>query len=354
MPREQMEEDQKREKRSPVKTYVLRILTFICTLVLCLLLVELVLRAARSKPWYEQIVEQQMMKMDKLHRVGRFLFPLREDPVTTPKADKVYRIYYFGDSFTYGQGVPDVDDTFVHLVNVRLNERQPLPTPHRFESYNGGISASLTPHWVQLCNETLDAYDPDLVVAVFFLRDGLLGVTSMGQIDLIRQGMQQLMRESFLFRYSQIYRLYRERSAQVELARQYLAAMKVGYLGRADQTQQWRQSQADLLTLKRHAASVGAPFAVVIFPVLFALQEDYPLRDVCDEIARFCKANDIPVHSLLPTFMGQKADPLWVSPFDQHPNERGHALAAKGLYPFVAKMIREGEASKADRTTALP
>lgn len=354
MPAGTVENDRKDVGRRPVKKYVLRILMALCTIVLCLLLVELVLRTARSKPWYEHIAEQQLMRTGELRRVGKFLFPLREKPVTSPKSDGTCRVYYFGDSFTYGQGVADAEDTFVHLVNVRLNEHQPLPTPRRFESYNGGIPASFTPHWVKLCNETLDAYDPDLVVAVFFLRDGAAGVTSIGQIDRIRDGMQQLLRESFLFRHSQIYRLYRERRAQFELARHYLAAMKVGYFGNASQTQQWRQAQADLLTLKRRAASVGAPFAVVIFPVLIALQEDYPLQDVCDEIARFCRANEIPVHSLLPTFIGHKAAPLWVSPYDQHPNARGHAIAAEGLYPFVERMIRESEASKVDTTTASP
>lgn len=294
----------------------------------------------RSKPWYEHLVDDQSMTMGKVFRMGDYQFPLRTGMDAAPKPPGTYRIYFFGDSFTYGLGLEDESKTFVHLAVQRLNERQPLKTTHQFEAFNGGMPASLTTHWLQLCDVTLERYEPDLVVAVFFLRNGLAGVTSIGQIDQIRDGMLALSRDSFLFRNSHLYRLFEERSAQVDLARTYLSAMRDGYLGDAPQTAQWQRAQADLIELKRRAERIGARFAVVIFPVLFELNYAYPLKDVCEEIERFCGAEGIPAHSLLPTFLGHNAEMLWISPYDQHPNVRGHEIAADGIYPFIEKLIR--------------
>ena len=43
----------------------------------------------------------------------------------------------------------------------------------------------------------------------------------------------------------------------------------------------------------------------------------------------------MPTFNLLPAFMGMDGTQLWVSPFDQHPNERGHAVAAEAMLPFI-------------------
>ena len=175
---------------------------------------------------------------------------------------------------------------------------------------------------------------------MFFLRDGLAGFTSIGQIDQIRDGMQRLAEDSFLFRHSAIYRFFRERRAQAELSVKYLSQMQHGYLGDAEQTRQWRQAQADLLTIKRRALEINARFAIVVFPVLFDLTPKYPLKGVCHEIVRFAEADGIPALSLLPAFMGRDAERLWNSPFDQHPNATGHAIAAEGMIPFVEQLVR--------------
>ena len=81
---------------------------------------------------------------------------------------------------------------------------------------------------------------------------------------------------------------------------------------------------------------------LLVFPVLFDLTPKYPLKDVCDEIVRFATANEIPALSLLPAFMGRDAEPLWISPFDQHPNATGHTIAAEGMIPFVERLVRKG------------
>lgn len=322
--------------------FVPRLLFSLTVLLLALGGVEIALRTTMGKPWYERVVEEQTAPMGKVWRVGESWFLLRSAPSFAPKAPDAYRILFLGDSFTYGQGLMSESETFVKRIVARLNERQPGSSETRYEAFNGGIPASLTPEWVRLCDEIFDSYHPDLVVAVFFLRDGLAGITSIGQIDQIRDGMRQYAKDSFLFRHSFMYRFFRERRAQDELSAKYLSQMQHGYLGDAEQTRQWRQAQADLLTIKRRAFEVNARFAMVVFPVLFDLTPDYPLKSVCHEIVRFAEGDGIPTLSLLPAFMGRDAEPLWISPFDQHPNATGHAIAAEGMIPFVERLVRSG------------
>lgn len=325
--------------RRRLQEWISRLVVAGASLVVSLAAAEVVLRLVGGEPWYERMVEEQTATTEQLFLIDDFRFPLRAGLDTTAKSPETFRIFFFGDSFTYGEGLEDPSETFVNRTIARLNERQPLARRRRFEAFNGGMPGSLTPHWVALSDRTLERYDPDLVVVVFFLRDGLAGVTSIGQIDLIRAGMQQLAKDSFFFRYSNLYRLYEERRSQTELARRYLAAMRDGYLGDPTQTAQWQRAQADILEIKRQASQVGARFALVIFPVLFELNDDYPLLDVCDEIERFCRTNGIPVHSLLPAFLGRDAEPLWLSAYDQHPNARGHEIATHGLYPFMEERV---------------
>ena len=121
--------------------------------------------------------------MAKVWRVGGSHFMHRSAPDFAPKQPDTYRIFFLGDSFTYGQGVTNESATFVKRTVARLNERRPRTSKTEYEAYNGGIPGSLTPHWVGLCDAVLDSYDPDLVVAVFFLRDGGGTKHEMGPAD---------------------------------------------------------------------------------------------------------------------------------------------------------------------------
>ena len=124
------------------------------------------------------------------------------------------------------------------------------------------------------------------------------------------------------------------------VSRVYLAKLQNGYLGTNEEKAEWRRTQANLKYLRDQIEGRGGRFALVVFPMLYALDTDYPLLDVCNEIERFARDNGIEVHSLLPTYLGHDAPSLWVSMFNQHPNERGHALAAQSIYEFLVPIIR--------------
>jgi hypothetical protein len=330
------------KQRGPGRQLALRGALAGAALLVGLAIVEIGFRVARGEPWYERLVEDQTGHGTWLCRVGQMVVPLRASLDEVPKRADDYRVLFLGDSFTYGSGVGDASKTFVHLAQERLNAAQPLPQKKQYQVFNGGVPASFVNTWVVLFEQAVDPFAPDMVVAVFFLRDGVAGVTSVGQVRRIREEMTRLLDQSWLFRHWHTYRFFREHRELRELSHEYLGKLRDGYLGSAEQTQEWRRAQAGLLHIKERASQQGARFAIVIFPVLFELDEDYPLAEVCDTIEAFCHDHDIPVFSLLPTFMHRHAPSLWVSPLDQHPNERAHALAADAISDFLLRLIGRG------------
>jgi hypothetical protein len=308
-------------------------------LLLAAALVELGFRLGASEPWYLALPEEQAEVVPE-QSIGRQRFGTRPAPKPSPKQPGAYRILFLGDSFTYGSGVADVARVFPSLVVAKLNELGAGPAERTYELFNGGIPGSLTDRWVRLFQAAVEPLDPDLVVAVFFLRDGTKGVGGSG--DLIRgigARMDELSRTSWLFRNSHAYRFFRERSARRELSREYLGGMRAAYLGTPEETGEWRNAQANLLAIRDEIERRGGAFALVVFPLLFELGADHPLADVCAEVERFARASGMRVHSLLPAFLGLDAAGLWVSPLDQHPNERAHALAADSITEFLLPIV---------------
>jgi hypothetical protein len=68
----------------------------------------------------------------------------------------------------------------------------------------------------------------------------------------------------------------------------------------------------------------------------------YPFARLHAMVRDFCAGEEIPFLDLLPLLRGQRAEDLWVSPFDMHPNEQAQRLVAPALAAFVADLLRLG------------
>ena len=313
-----------------------RSLLVVGSIMLVLAVAEVGLRGVADAPWYERLPEEQnRFKFDRIE-LEDTAFVMRRPPPESPKAPGTQRILFIGDSFTYGQGVPE-DRSFVSLLEDRLNAQASPPGPARFELFNGGIPGSYTDRWAKLFDLMAEKYQPDHVVIVFFLRDGVARVSTMQLVSDIRERMLELSRESLLYRYSHLYRFFRQERAQRELSVRYLAKLERGVLGSAKETEEWRKAQGYLRHLRDGSRRLGADFTLVIFPVLFGLDESYPLIEVMREIERFASAEGIPALSLLPAYTGRSAPDLWVSPLDQHPNEAAHEIAAEAIHDYIQR-----------------
>ena len=77
-----------------------------------------------------------------------------------------------GDSYTFGLGVPNDKDTFPEILETKLNEEITIQGVKRIDVLNGGIPGSFPHKWLRIYRKIETTFDPDVVLIVFFLRDG--------------------------------------------------------------------------------------------------------------------------------------------------------------------------------------
>lgn len=308
-----------------MKKLLLSLLAAACTLGM----IEAGVRSIYDPAWYRQPPfrpgESPRLNRDHLRDVDY-----------GEKTPGTFRVLLLGDSFTFGSGVTDDDAIWPALVERELNTTRPVAGVERYEVLNGGLPGSLTAEWVKLYAQQRSTFQPDLVLVVFFLRDGT-------RVDgsIIARTIDERASASWPWgaQHWITYRYLRERQAMTGLLGELTGFFIDAYVGSPQATAEWQQAQRNLVTLQSMAQADGARFGLVTFPILFGLDATpYPFTPVMDAVAKFCDAHAITQRSLLPAFAGQRAEDLWVAVGNQHPNTRGHRLAADAILPFMASL----------------
>lgn len=302
---------------------------------------EVTLRFLYREPWYQQLLNEQLGGSSTA-AVQHNSMGLRDRDYSPTKPDGTRRVLFLGDSFTYGSGVADDAAIFPELIEARLNAEGGLPAVESVEVLNGAIAGSYPSHWYELLQSLLEPFAPDAIVVVFFLRDGTQLQSINHFFGPIRDTIVARNAASPLYRYSYIYRVLRDARDRQFVAEDYTRELHAGYFGRGERSQHWRNQQEDLQLIFGTARERGIPVLFVVFPVLAGLDEEpYPFERITRLLERFARQHDVPVHDLLEDFRGLDGPDLWVSAYDQHPNESAHAIVAEALLPFVREMIGE-------------
>ena len=210
---------------------------------------------------------------------------------------------------------------------------------------NGGIRGSNPSVWLDLLTRVEDSFQPDVIVVVFFLRDGVRSTSIHHFFGPIRDKIARRNDASQLYGYSYIYRVLRDAADRELVGHDYTRHLHAGYFARnRARRAHWKTQQQHLREIFTIARARSAAVGLVVFPVLAGLKDDpYPFERIVRMLRRFGRINDVSVHDLLEDFRGLYGPDLWISGFNQHPNERAHAIAAEALYPFVLRLLREAE-----------
>lgn len=299
-----------------------------------LLCVEGAARLMYRKPWLETLLEQQLRAPYPAPPLNEF--GLRDGPVRPRGAGaRETRLLMLGDSFTYGSGMPDAAKTFPRLLEGALSR----DLGRGVHVLNGGLPGSIPRDWADLLDRVGPRYEPDAIVAVFFMRDGA-GISTMAEFFGPIRKLAYRHRESFFYRHSYAYRIVQDARLREAVGNQYSQAIRDAYLN-PPKNGSWERAQLGLKRIAAYARKRDIPFGLAVFPILIELDDDHPFAAAEAEVAGFGTRNGWPVLDLLPSFKGHPAHELWVSPYNQHPNEKGHALAAGALEPFAAGLLRE-------------
>lgn len=253
-----------------------------------------------------------------------------------------FRILLLGDSFTFGHGIEKSENRFSNIIDNQLNADQDL-SASTFKVYNAGIGGTEPRDWQTYLNCLAPVFKPDIVFAVFFLRDGTNICTSLKCYKAQIQQIRNRYINKFYYRYTETGKYFADYLIRKEFSEFYINQIRNAYLGSDNEKKEWLEQQNHLLKIQESCYKLGIEFRMIIFPVLLGLDKQYAFYDVEKEIVHFATTHGIPVFSLTPGFIGQKSESLWVSNNDQHPNEAGHLLAAQIMFPFIKKTILESE-----------
>ncbi len=266
-----------------------------------------------SKRWFQIHIEQQ-----------RNEFGARDvEPFEKSLASGQKRIVFIGDSFTVGHGIDDMANRFSDQVAAKLESKKPGQYNVANLADPGLETSQIEARIHGLFNE---GYQVDSVIYVMCLND-IEGYDEETQKMIAKVGSKAptsiLFSKTYFFNW--LYYRYLQ-FTQPEMG-EYFPNLKSAYQGVA-----WVGLRNKLDELHERCRSHKADFRMVLFPFVQNLGDDYPLREVHQQMVDYCEKNSIPVLDLEPVLRPHADENLTVNPFDAHPNERAHQLAADAIF----------------------
>ncbi len=259
----------------------------------------------------------------------------RDDPFVVPKPPDKFRVLAVGDSFTFGDSIPDVESTWPEVLEARL-----APVCPGVEVLNLGVPGTNTSYHRALLDQRGHAYSPDLVILGFVPNDP---EPPGANIDVVpvrldpplvpsRRLDQTLARSSHAYAWVRAKKnLLLERFGWKETYEDYVRSL---YRPGPD----WDRFVSDARSLAEGCRTRGIPLVVAIFPLFHDLERD-PFRAELDRAAGVFRGLGADVVDLRETYRGIPSSALWIAPTDAHPNERAHRLAAEALLARVLPSI---------------
>ena len=238
-------------------------------------------------------------------------------------------VVFFGDSFTFAQGVNDVKNRFSNRV------RDVLERDSRGRVVVSNVADAGTDlRWNKnLLKELLEhGRKIDTVVYVMCLNDI---ETYHKRHETYYQDLSRLSPQFFLFRDTYFFNwvYFRLRQFTSPAVSGYYSFVKDYYSG-----EPWQLMSADLAEMQENCRAHGADFRIAVFPFLHNLGPEYPFREAHHQIVEYCRSQEIPVLDLEPDLSPAAAQGLTVNRYDAHPNERAHQLAADAM---LQKLLRD-------------
>ncbi len=275
---------------------------------------------------------------------------------TVEKPENVFRIAIFGDSFTYGFGLP-LEETFPVLLQRQLNET----FDDSIEVINFGATALNTfEEFMYFCKHGTEV-NPDLVLTVWYLNDvetrgyALDDLVHFVENDSLRIEQYQLgnrngrmemtaqtsdhpfqnLLEDNLYTYRHSLRILNQLAHSTPLLTvdpletMYTDTTSPGY----------RLSFASLSQFKEKSCDIGAEYGVIIYPSLLELKKDDLNDGIYKKVADYCSNKEMPCLNLFPVFKGQKTSEMLTHHTDIHPSAQANSLAVPVMCEFVQPMI---------------
>jgi hypothetical protein len=233
------------------------------------------------------------------------------------------RIVCLGDSFTFGEGVKEAD-SYPSVLQSILAKKQ----PGTVEVINAGVQGYDTKDEAALFLMRYAAFKPDVVILGFVLNDASDSAETIRE----NQAMRSDLPLSALGHTWKIAEIIERRRAARRLQEEFFDTTR-----RSFDSPKWTMCKEILSGMTGVARDDHFRFIVVIFPIFWQLDANYPFAAIHKQIVDACKSAGCECIDLLDIYRGHKAESLWVHPTDQHPNEIAHRMAAERIASYLVE-----------------
>ena len=220
------------------------------------------------------------------------------------KPENTLRVAFAGDSITLGMKVA-AQETFVRQFEAEANS---LNSRRRIQTLNFGIDGYHAIQINELIRTKVLAFSPDIVVYTMCLNDFDVNQSSGRKIRYFKKPESW-----FLYRMDRLYR----KLSRAEFHLYNFQKNKTVVL-------------PSLLDVRDMLEKAGVDFQIIVLPIFTGRSFDqYPIRQMHEEIGDFFVENGIRYLDLLEPFSRQRHAPEYFSFDTWHLNAEGHGFIAR-------------------------
>ncbi|MDA1163162.1 MAG: SGNH/GDSL hydrolase family protein [Planctomycetota bacterium] len=275
-----------------------------------------------SRRWFQVHVEPDVRVLEFSSDAS---IRYRDDSDFTLRFDDNRRqLLFLGDSFTFGHGVAAIEDRFSNRVARQLADSSATDEPVRVANLAWPGTDLL---WAESILQHTFAAGGRIDDAVYVLC--LNDIETFHDPTMSRSSNLShfeppgfLLRDTYFFNW--LY--FRTQLLFQAEQRSYYSFVKEYYDG-----EPWQRFRGVLTRTSKTCREHDCRFRVVIFPFLHNLGTEYPFREIHRQIGKDCGELEIDYLDLDPSLSKHASERLTVNPFDAHPNERAHEIAAQAI-----------------------
>lgn len=254
---------------------------------------------------------------------------MRDYNFTMEKVNNTFRVVAVGDSFAYGAGVRNVNDTFLKIFERMLNNES--KNEYKYEIYNFAVPGAYITSEIDILNEKGLKYKPDLILIGYNLNDFINVDPSIKDYkSIIGIPFIGFWLRNYLYSYYFMESRFNKILEIIKIKQNYESSL----LGNLYSQENKEYHTEKISEIAKIAKENNVSVVFVIFPLIYNLK-DYPLLPIDEFVKGAAQKEHFYVVDLLSEYSKYPESQLVVNSYDSHPNELGHELAAIGTYKIM-------------------
>ena len=291
---------------------------------------------------------------------------LKNKEINLVKDSNTIRISMFGDSFTYGQGLP-IDETLPSQLERRLNKNN--SNLNEIQVLNFGVFSANTFQEVMYALNYGLKFNPDIVFIVWLYNDIEMNGYMPEDFEYFTKNrtiprknervVHEVLGEavgsykgskSITMRFWNFYEKLKKKSRFIFIVGMRAMRLLQNFglnLKKSEEivysdlgSDGFQLSFNSLKFINDQLNELNIEFYVAIYPPLRKLEDDYYNDLINKKVQNWCVDNNIHCLNLFDFFRGQKPSRLHISRVDAHPNGFANAIAAKAIEEYLKEESR--------------